>query len=287
MPPGGGRPPEEPLKTLVYANHPDRARLVLAWVDALALKIPTEATVQTVVGAGPAEREAAEMLTKALSRNAGATTVEVKAGGGSPEEAIATQAAEGDYSLVALAPAGRKGFIRLFYGSMVAHVVRRVSTSVLVVRGGGASPPRKIIVCVSGSRHSLTNVTVAAQLAGMFGAELTLLTVISQVDVDAEKAEPFDGDPETFLGSRHALAGHLRVAAELAHRMGAPPKVRVRQGLIADEIVDEAGESASDLLVVGTHRSEDFDTVYEDMTDQIVQSSPITTLVVGLRAALL
>ena len=275
------------MKTLVYANHPDRARLVLAWVDALAMKIPTEATVQTVVGAGPAEAEAAEILTKALSRCAGARTVEVKAGEGSPEEAIATQAADGDFALVVLAPAGRKGFIRLFYGSMVAHVVRRVSTSVLVVRALGVPPPRKVLVCVSGSRHSLTSVTVAAQLAGIFAAELSLLTVISQVDVDAAKAEPFDGDPETFLESRHALAGHLRVAAELAHRMGAPAKVRVRQGLITDEIVDEVRESGADLLVVGTHRAEDFDTVFEDITDQLVQSSPITTLVVGLRAALL
>lgn len=275
------------MKTLVYANDPEKARLVLSWVNALALKIPSEVTVQTVVGAGPMEKEAAEVLSSELSRNGGARTAEVKAGGGSPEEAIAVQAAEGDYNLVVLAPAGRRGFIRFFYGSMVAHVVRRVSTSVLVVRGGGVSPPRKILVCVSGSRHSLTNVTVAAQLASLFGAELSLLTVLSQVSVDQKGAEPFDGDPETFIGSRHPLAGQLRVAAELAPRLGARASVRVRQGLITGEIVNEVREAGADLLVVGTHRAEDFDTVYEDITDQIVQASPVSTLVVGLRAALL
>jgi len=274
------------LKTLVYANHPDKAGLVVAWVRALADRIPIEVTVQTVVGAGPGEKQAAEILSRGLLDNGGARTAEVRAGGGSPEEAIASQAVEGDYSLVALAPAGRKGFIRLFYGSMVAHVVRRVSTSVLVVRGGGGTPPKRILACVSGSRHSLTNVSVAAQLAGMMGAQLSLLMVLSQVSVDPAGIEPFDGDPEAFTKSGHPLAGHLRVAAELATRLGAPPKVLVRQGFISDEIMEQVREGEADLLVVGTHRAEEFDTVYEDITDQIVQASPVTTLVVGLRASL-
>ncbi|HZE88992.1 MAG TPA: universal stress protein [Verrucomicrobiae bacterium] len=275
------------MKALVYANRPDRARQVASWVSALAGKIPGEAVIQVMAGAPAVELEAARILAAELAPATGAPPRQATSPGGSPEEVIAAQAAEGDYGLVVLAPAGRRGFIRLFYGSMVAHVVRRVSTSVLIVRSVGQAPPRKILVCVSGSRHSLTSVTVAAQLAGLFGAELTLLTVLSQVSVDLAGREPFGGDPDTLLETNHPLAGHLRVAGELAERMGARATVRVRQGLIAEEIVEEATRSGADLLVVGTHRAEDFDTVYDDITDQIVQSSPVSTLVVGLRAALL
>jgi nucleotide-binding universal stress UspA family protein len=275
------------VKTLVYANRSDKARLVLAWIGALAEKIPIETTVQTVAGAAPAEKEAAEILARGLAPGAPGNRAEIKVGSGSPEEAIASQAEEGDYSLVALTPAGRKGFIRLFYGSMISHVVRRVSTSVLVVRGAGKAPPSKILVCTSGSRHSLTNVSVAAQIAGFFGAEIRVVLVLSQVTVDPEGAAPLDDDPDTFLTGKHPLAGHLRVAADLARKIGAPVTTRARQGLITDEIVNEIREWSADLLVVGTHRAEEFDTAYDDLTDQIVQASPVTTLVVGLRAALL
>jgi nucleotide-binding universal stress UspA family protein len=211
----------------------------------------------------------------------------VREGGGTPEEAIAARTLEGDFHLVILAPAGRRGFIRLFYGSMVAHVVRRVSTSVLVVRPLSTVPPRRILVGVSGSRHSLTNVTVASQLAGFFGAELTLLTVLSQLTLDSKEAQPFESGPEAFLASDHPLAAQLRVGSEISQKMGAPAKVRVRQGLIGDQALEEIREFGHDLLVVGTHRADDFDTVYEDITDELVRMSPVSTLVVGLRAGLL
>jgi len=275
------------LKTLVYANHPDKAREILGWVTALSTHVPMDVTIQTVDGAGPLDRAAAKILAEGLAPGGGSRMVEVKARGGSPEEAIAAQVLECDYNLVALAPAGRKGFIRLFYGSMVAHVVRRLSTSVLVVRGEGTAPPRKILVCVSGSRHSLTNVTVAAQIAGWFGSDLSLLTILSQVSVDMAGTEPFEGASDSFLANDHPLAAHLRVAAEIGRKIGSPPKVRVRQGLISDEIVDDIRENGHDLLVIGTHRAEDFDTVYEDITNELVQASPVSTLVVGMRAELL
>lgn len=278
------------MRTLVYANTPDKARDVQRWVEALAERIPMEVSVLSLEGAGAAEREAARLLREGLEAPGRAVRPEPAAGSGSPEEAIAALGLEHNFGLVVVAPAGRSGFIRLFYGSMVAHVVRRVSTSVLVVRRGtagpGAFPPRRILVCVSGSRHSLTNVTAGAHLAGLFKAEMSILTILSQVSLGLEKAEPWEADPETFLRSAHPLAAHLRVAGDLARGLGVAPAVRVRHGLVVEEILAEVAESGCDLLVVGTHRAEDFDTVYDDVTDDLVKASPVSTLVVGLRAVL-
>lgn len=274
------------MKTLLYANSPEKAREIHRWVQALAPLQKLEVAVQRIAGSGPAEMEAARLLQESLRSVPNIELFEVDAREGSPEQAIADQAVEGDYQLVLLAPAGRKGFIRLFYGSMVAHVVRRVSRSVLVVRPSGAVPPRKVLVCVSGSRHSLTNVTSAAHLASLFHAELSILTVVSQIAVDQEGPETADPSSESFLQSSHPLAGHLRVAAEIARKLGVEPKVIARQGLVGEEIVEELETGGYEMLVLGTHRSEEFDTVYEDITDELVQSSPVSTLVVGLRAVL-
>jgi len=274
------------MRTIVYANDAAKAKEVAKWTRALAEHLRMDVTIQRREDANAAEEEGARALEAALVPGGGIGKVGVKERAGSPEEALAAEARESDYNLVVLAPAGRKGFIRFFYGSMVAHVVQRVSTSVLIVRGEARVPPKRVLVCVSGSRHSLTDVSLAAQLANAFGAELSILTVLSQVCVDPAAPAPWERDIDAFMKSDHALAAHLRVAGQIAEKMGSPARPRVRQGSICEEIIAEARDGGHDLIVMGTHRAEGFDTVYEDITDEVLQSTGVSTLVVGVRAAL-
>jgi nucleotide-binding universal stress UspA family protein len=243
--------------------------------------------VLRVEGAAAAEAEAGRYLEAECGAAGLFHSVRESGRTGSPEEVIAAEARERDYGLVVLAPAGRHGFIRLFYGSMVAHVVQRVSTSVLVVRGERAVPPARVLACVSGARHSLTTVSVAAQAAGLFGSELTLLTVLSQVGITMKGAQPWDRDAASFIECDDPLARHLKIAAEMAGRVGPRPSIKVREGLVGEEILKEIRDGGHDLLVAGTHWAQDCDTVYEDLTSDLVRTSPISTLVVGLRAGLL
>jgi nucleotide-binding universal stress UspA family protein len=275
------------LKTLIYASEPAKAKQVLKWVEVLGRHVPMEITIQKIEGARGASVEAERLLQAKLAPGGQTRSIDVRGRRGSPEESIAAETRENEYGLVALTPAGRHGFIRLFYGSMVGHVVQRVSTSILVIREGPQVPPKRILACVSGARHSLTTVSIAAQVAGLFGAELSLLLVLSQVGIGMAGGDPWDTDPDTFLKSQDPLAKHLQVAARVAERPGKPPEIRVRQGLVSEEILREVRERKHDLLVIGTHRAEDFDTVYDDLTDELVQGSPVSTLVVGWKAALL
>lgn len=276
---------ETTVKTLAYANNPAKAAELMKWLQALAPHLEMDLSIVNVRGAGGPEAEAARMIAGALDGSGGAVPRMIERSG-APEEAIADEARENEYSLVALVPAGRRGFIRLFYGSMVAHVVQRVSTSVLVVREGHTVPPSKILVCVSGCRHSLTNVTLAAQMASRFGSKLQILMVLSQVSVDMKGADTWAVDPARFTETDHPLASHLRVAQKVAEEIGVQPGLGVRTGMISDEILKEVRHGGHDLLVLGTHRAEDFDTAYEDITDEVLQASGVTTLVVGLRASL-
>jgi nucleotide-binding universal stress UspA family protein len=284
------------VNILLYANSPKKARLLLPWVQGLSRHFATQVTAQTTREPGPGERAAAGIFKDELEPSENLRLDATRTEGEAPEEGIARTALTGDYNLVILAPAGRRGFIRLFYGSMVAKVVRKVSTSVMVVRAG-AVPPRRILVCVSGSRHSLTNVRAAAQLAVIFGGSVTIMMVLSQLPVqfsdEADQAgsgKPGEGGAgwqEAFLKSDHSLAAHLRAARDLLHNLGARGGVRVVEGLVVDEILDELEAFDHDLLVLGTHRAEDYDPMYEDLTSEMVQKSTRTTLVVGLRADLL
>ena len=275
------------MKNLVYANSPGRARDVVAWVRAFGTRLPLEVTILRVEGGDAGTLEAARILEGGISGLPGVVSMSVRSREGAPEETIAAEVREGLHDLVTVAPAGRHGLGKLLHGSMVAHVVQRVSASVLVVRDGERVPPRRLVACVSGSRHSLTTVTLAAQLAGLFGAELTLLSVLSQLGIGLGGGKTWDQDPASFLATDDPQARQLRVAAQVASRAGPAPELKVRQGLVSTEIVRQIREGGHDLLVLGTHRAEDFDTVYEDVTDELVQTSEVSTFVVGMRAGLL
>lgn len=286
------------MKILLYANSPEKARLLLPWVKGLSQHFMTQVTAQTTRQPSPGEVAAAEIFRNELADVDQVKMKSVRTQDDAPEEGIAAEALGGDYNLVILAPAGRRGFIRLFYGSMVAKVVRKVSTSVLVVREGDV-PPRRILVCVSGSRHSLSNVRAAAQLAVMFGSTVSVLMVLSQLPVGfTEQVAGTRIDPglrgeaagawqERFLESEHPLAVHMRAADDLLRNLGAKGGVRVTEGLVVDEILNELEAYDHDLLILGTHRAEDYDPMYEDLTTEMIQKSPRTTLVVGQRADLL
>lgn len=287
------------MNILLYANSPEKARLLLPWVAGLSRHFMTQVTAQTTREPSAGEAAAAEIFRGELADSDQLKVKSVRTQGDAPEEGIAQEALGGDYNLVILAPAGRRGFIRLFYGSMVAKVVRKVSTSVMVVREG-AVPPRRILVCVSGSRHSLSNVRAAAQLAVMFGSTVSVLMVLSQLPVGFTDQEAtgagldprLKGDPpgawqERFLASDHPLAVHMRAAADLLRNLGAKGGVHVTEGLVVDEILNRLEAFDHDLLILGTHRAEDYDPMYEDLTSEMVQKSTRTTLVVGQRADLL
>jgi len=272
------------VRILLYANSAAKARLLLPWVQGLSRHFLAEVTVQTTREPNDGERTAVEIFRSELPTAGEVTLSGVRADGSLPEEAIAAEALRGEYNLAILAPAGRRGIIRLFYGSMVGKVLRKVSTSVLIVRGGRV-PPRRILACVSGSRHSLTNVRAAARLAVAFDATVTIYMVLSQLPVEFTQ-DGSTGSREEFLKSGHPLAVHLRTAEGLLHNLGAKGTARLGEGLVVDGILGEMEASEHDLLVLGTHRAQDYDPIYEDLTSELIQRTTRSTLVVGLRADL-
>ena len=272
------------MKVMMHADSTEKARQVAAWAAGLARRTPLEATVLTTRQPPTAELAAAGILHEELSAAAGIEVKVVRVETDLPEEAIGSEAAASDVGLVIVGPSGRRGVARLVHGAMEAKVIQDVAASVLIVRRE-SFPPRRVLACVSGSRHSLTNVRAAAHLSLCFGATVSILTVLSQLPVEFSQGE--QGGREDFLKSDHPLAVHLRTAEDLLRSLGAKGGVRVREGLVVDEILDELEAFGHDVLVLGTHRAEDYDPMYEDLTSELVARSDRTVLVVGARAEIL
>jgi nucleotide-binding universal stress UspA family protein len=141
---------------------------------------------------------------------------------------------------------------------------------------------RNILVAVDGSAYSEAAVRVAAELVRQHGAaSLTLLNVIEVVPSDTGPVEVpgSPADPEAWA----VFAKPREILAEA----GIQPKLLLREGDPANEIVEAAKVGGYELIVVG-HRglSPIKAFLLGSVSDRVVAHAPCSVLVVrpGLEA---
>lgn len=199
---------------------------------------------------------------------------------GPAERAVKDECEHGRYALVVVPPAGRKAIARLLKGSRVATVVRQVKSSVLVAR---RPPPRfrRIVLAVGGGVHSLATALGAIEVAKALDADLEVLHVDSTVELPAELPWVEKRAPNPAITARSDRETTLeRVKGALA-AAGFTRPLRLRRGMIVNEVLAEIEEHADDLLVLGAHRAAGAETwMLDDVTEQILLSSPISILVI-------
>lgn len=262
------------MRVLVFVDELPTAGQALGLARLLAQRFPVELTLLTTEEAG------GMALLEQTSSQIVLPEVHRLVRRGSSEEAITAESWEGKYDLIIVAPAGRRGLARLLHGSRVANVVRSVATSVLIAR---QTPEvlRRILVGVTGSEHSAVDVRVAARLAQAFGAEVTVLHVVSQVPLIFTGLAEMRHDLERFLEMDAPVAQQLKRARETLDAYGIPNRIELREGLVRDEIIDEVVEGKHDLLVVGAHVGEGIaGLLLDDIADHLVRQCPTSTFVV-------
>lgn len=268
------------MHLLVFVDELPTASQALALADLLATHFPAQITLLTTEEAG------GEALLEQATTHITAPIQDRRVRPGSAEEVIAAESKSGRYDLIVLAPAGRHGLDRLLRGSRVRNVVRSVATSVLIARQS-LNTFRHVLVGVTGSAHSQVDVRVAAQLARAFGAQVTVLHVVSQVPLIFTGLAEMRHDLDRFLATDALVAQQLKRAREILQEYEVPSRIELREGLVRDEIVAEVTEGGHDLLIVGAHvRGEGVaGLLLDDIADHLVRECPISTYVVRTEPA--
>lgn len=153
--------------------------------------------------------------------------------------------------------------------------------SSLLVRGE-ATQIRQALICAGGDETVIADARLTGRLARRTKARATILHVLSQVPLTFGRGIGRDRITEVFAATGAPEMKHMRAAVdELAlHKVDAQIKVRI--GLVVEEIVDELATGGYDLLVVGAHRSNGLveRLLLENVTADIVPQSPVPVLVV-------
>jgi nucleotide-binding universal stress UspA family protein len=140
-----------------------------------------------------------------------------------------------------------------------------------------------ILVPLDGSATAERGLREAMRLAAEQKGKLRLLHVIDNLPMlmDMTVASSFDATMREVRANGEALlARSCKTAAEAGVEAEAVLR-EVMQGRVADVVVEEAGKSGCDLIVMGTHGRRGFSRLaLGSDADLVVRSSPVPVLLV-------
>jgi len=204
-------------------------------------------------------------------------------------EEIVKQIEATQADVLVLGTHGRSGFQRLFLGSVSEKVIRKVTCPTVIVppRAPDAAVDARVrfhrILCpVDFSESSLDALTYAINFAEEADARLTLLHVIELPQALSEEPTAIDVDmprirEEAVARARQRLNGLIPEQASTY----CTPEVTVVEGRAYREILRQAMEGRSDLIVMGVHGRGALDLlVFGSTTHHVIRASTCPVLII-------
>jgi nucleotide-binding universal stress UspA family protein len=240
------------MKILVCSDGSERARRALASAAIIANAAKAEITI---IGITEIEQEEPQLL-KALHEEtkvfrAPDIKLEIVTRIGDPVTEIIRRTQETGYDLVVIG-VERRGAQGFFLPSTKAYsIAEAIAPPVLVVPV--ARPAiKRILICSGGGTYIENAVRFTSKIAKKLSAEVTLLNVTPQPPAMHGTIFRRQEDVDALLKSGSALARNLKNEKEILERSGIRTILKIRHGIVIDEILAELDQGDPDLVVVGS-----------------------------------
>jgi nucleotide-binding universal stress UspA family protein len=270
------------MKILVCSDGSERARRAITTAVTIAEATKAEITVLGISETRREEGKLLEILTQqreVLHRPDLKFQIATKFG--DPVEEIVRRTQETAFDLVVIG-AERKGGEEFFLPSAKAYsIAESIAPPVLVVPVV-RSTFRRILICSGGGAYIGNAVQFTSKLAKDLAENVTLLTVTPQPPAMHGTIFRRQENVDAFLDSNSALARNLRSQRQIIERIGIPVNVRIRRGIVIDQILAEIEQYDYDLVVAGSWPTRDAwrNYVIGNITRQIVNQTDRPVLVV-------
>jgi nucleotide-binding universal stress UspA family protein len=275
------KPAKQKIKLLICHDGAEAAERALRLGGIVASAYQAEVTVLGIIES----QGEAENIHDSLRRGLALLTekgvaAELITRTGQPIEEIVRRTEEAKYELVVIG-ATRKETVGHFWMSSKAYkIIKEIKPPVLLV-AGKVTTIKRILICSGGKSYIEHALPLTGQIAQALGANVVLLHVMPEPPGIMAKLPGMGPDVERLLASRSELGTNLRHAKEGLEAMGVPVEVRVRDGDVLAEILEEVHGGEYELIVAGTALSHNFRTyVLGDITREIVNHVRCAVLVV-------
>jgi len=134
------------------------------------------------------------------------------------------------------------------------EVIKSISPPVLVAMGEWVELKR-FLVCTGGKEFIEQAIQLTGKLAKAVGASVTLLHVMAEPPAIYADLVRLEEDIERLLESNSELGINLRSQKEDLEKLGVTAEVRVRHGIVVEQVFAEARERNYDLIVTGSSQA--------------------------------
>ncbi len=277
------------MKILFCSDGSTRAETAMRFGAQIAAECQAQSSILGVTPKAGGEDALLQALGRAqdIFREFG-LDVEAAARVGDPVSEILKRTTEDQYDLVIMGAVCKTPFLRLLDSWRISGqagqaygIIESVAPPVLVVF---CSRPalRRILLCTSGGPDADKAVEFTGKLARCVNAVVNLFHVMQEPPAVYADLIRLEEDAARLLESNSKLGRVLRHQKDLLEQLGVFGEIRLRHGLVAQELLKELQRGDYDLVVSGSSPAEQrlYKYVLGDATREILTRARLPVLVV-------
>lgn len=199
---------------------------------------------------------------------------------GEPIREILHQTTAEQYDLTIIG-ARRKGTTGLYWRAEKTYEVIKAIPTPVMLATGACETLKSFVVCTGGKKYIDAAVELTGKVAAAVGASVTLLHVMAEPPAIYADLVRMEEDVDRLLESGSELGRNLLAQKQSLEALGVSVEVRVRHGIVLNQIFAEVGQQKHDLIVTGSSptRGTLGHYIMGDLTRRIVNRANVSVLV--------
>jgi nucleotide-binding universal stress UspA family protein len=269
------------MKILICSDGTLSTETAIQLGGSLAGPLKAETTLLGIAETSQDERPLREALQKqAQSLHGHGISPDVVVQSGEPVRQIADQTSKSNYDLVVIGARWTGAMGEYWRSKKTYEVIKTVQPPVLVAIGERRQLKR-FLVCTGGKEFIEQAVQFTGRLAAAVNASVTLLHVMAEPPAMYADLVRLEENVDQLLESKSELGTNLRRQKRDLERLGVSADVRLRHGIVIDQVFKEAREGDYDLIVTGTSQARGLLRHYimGDLTRSILNRANVPVLV--------
>jgi nucleotide-binding universal stress UspA family protein len=197
-------------------------------------------------------REALERQAQSLRTQSAQPDIVVRAG--EPVRQILDQTSKIGYNLVVIGARWTGATGHYWRSEKTYEVIKAIQPPVLVAIGE-RKQLKRFLVCTGGKEFIEQAVEFTGKLAAAVNASVTLLNVMAEPPAMYADLVLLEENVDQLLESKSELGTNLRRQKRELERLGVSTNVRLRHGIVIDQVFEEVRVGDYDLIVTGTSQA--------------------------------
>lgn len=199
---------------------------------------------------------------------------------GDPVEQMFEQTSASAYDLVVVG-APRKRTSGLHWRAERTYEVIKAIPAPVLIATGMREQLKSFVVCTGGKKYIDPAVALTGTFAAALGASVTLMHVMAEPPAIYADLVQMEEDVDALLASGSELGQNLDAQKKKLEQLGVATTIKVRHGIVIDQIFAEVQTAGHDMIVTGSSRARGplRHYIMGDVTREIVNRATVPVLV--------